>query len=295
MRSLRPASAQTAQDCHFGAGGKNNNAGMRRLISLLLGILLVAPAYAQAGTLRVCADPNNLPFSNRAGHGFENRIARLAAHDLSEKLQYDYAAQNARFVEHTLDAGKCDVIMGVPVGFGGVATTRPYYASTYVFVSRRPDDLALSSFGDPRLRRLRIGVHLIGDDSTPPLLALGQEGIVNNVQGFLIDGDLAKPNPPARLIEAVENHQIDVAAVWGPFGGYFAKRAPAPLVVTPVTDTARFAPLQFSFPIAMAVRKDNPALRLKLDAFIVREGPAIRNILEDYGVPLVEIQGGSHG
>ena len=286
---------QGAEVCQFGAGEKRRHSGPRSLVPLLLGILLLAPAAAHAGTLRVCAGPNDLPFSNRAGQGFEDRIARLAAHDLDEKLQYDYAVQNERFVKHTLDAGKCDVIMGVPVDFGEVATTRPYYASTYVFVSRQRDNLALSSLGDPRLRRLRIGVHLIGDDSTPPLLALGQEGIVNNVQGFLIDGDLAEPNPPARLIEAVENHQVDVAAVWGPFGGYFAKRAPVPLVVTPVTDTARFAPLQFSFPIAMAVRKDNPALRLKLDAFIVRDGPAIRTILEDYGIPLVEIEGVSHG
>ena len=295
MRSHRRLSAQIAQGCHFGAAGIDNSTGLLRLIRLLLGILLGAPAAAQASALRVCADPNNLPFSNRAGQGFENRIARLAARDLGESLQYDYAVQNERFVEHTLDARKCDVIMGVPVGFGDVATTRPYYASTYVFVSRRRDNLALSSFTDPRLRRLRIGVHLIGDDSTPPLLALGQEGIVDNVQGFLIDGNLAEPNPPARLIEAVENRRVDVAAVWGPLGGYFARSAPVPLAVTPVSDTRRFAPLQFSFPIAMAVRRDNPALREKLDAFIGREGPAIHNILEDYGVPLVQIKGDSHG
>ncbi len=115
---------------------------------------------------------------------------------------------------------------------------RPYYASTYVFVARR-DGARVASLTDPRLRNLRIGVHLIGDDPAPPEAALGQEGIVNNVSGFMIYGDYAKPNPPARLIEAVESGQVDVAAVWGPLGGYFAKMSPVPLTVTPITGNQR--------------------------------------------------------
>ncbi|HEY6579265.1 MAG TPA: quinoprotein dehydrogenase-associated putative ABC transporter substrate-binding protein [Rhizomicrobium sp.] len=250
---------------------------------------------AHAAVLRVCADPNNLPFSNRARAGFEDRIAELAAHDLHDRLAFAYALQNERFIKRTLDAGKCDVLIGAPAGLGEIETTRPYYASTYVFVSRKADALALASFADPRLRKLRIGVHLIGDDSTPPALALGEEGIVDNVRGFLIYGDFAKPNPPARLIEAVETDKVDVAAVWGPLGGYFARSALVPLAVTPVTDGARFAPLQFTFPIAMGVRKGDDGLRRQLDAFIAREAPAIRKILEDYGVPLVETKGSAHG
>lgn len=265
---------------------------MRRT-SLALAFVL-APLAAQAGVLRVCSDPNNLPFSNRAGHGFENRIADLVARDLGDTVAYTYALQNDKFIKHTLKANKCDVLMGVSAGIDEIDTTQPYYASTYVFVSRKHDGLGISSLTDPRLRSLKIGVHLIGDDSTPPTMALGEEGIVNNVHGYVIQKDFDKPNPPARLIEAVEKKDVDVAAVWGPLGGYFSKESPIPLSVTPMTGTARFAPLQFQFAVAMGVRKGDP-LRQKLDAVIAREHTAIRNILVSYGVPLVEIKGGGHG
>jgi quinoprotein dehydrogenase-associated probable ABC transporter substrate-binding protein len=267
---------------------------MRRT-NLFAALLAFVPLAAQAGTLRVCSEPNNLPFSNKAGQGFENKIADLVARDMGDTVAYTWALQNDRFIKHTLDAHKCDVMMGVSAGMDDVLTTRPYYASTYVFVSRKKDDLAVASLADPRLRTLKIGVHLIGDDSTPPAMALGQEGIVDNVRGYMIYGDFAKANPPARLIEAVEKKDVDIAAVWGPLGGYFAKDAPVALQVTPITGTRRFAPLRFQFAIAMGVRKNDIAMRDKLNAIIAREEPEIRNILRAYGVPMVALKGDSHG
>jgi quinoprotein dehydrogenase-associated probable ABC transporter substrate-binding protein len=267
-----------------------------RIKPLLPALLtLILPLSAQAGVLRVCAEPNDLPFSNRAGQGFENKIADIVARDLGDSVAYTYALQNDNFVKHTLNAGKCDVMMGASVGMDDVLTTGPYYASTYVFVSRKADDLRLASITDPRLRKLKIGVHLIGDDSTPPAMALGQEGIVDNVSGYMIYGDFSKPNPPARVIEAVEKKDVDVAAVWGPLGGYFAKSSAVPLSVTPMTDTAQFKPLIFRYAIAMGVKNGNTALRDRLDAVIAREQPAIRRILVSYGVPLVNLNGASHG
>ena len=251
-------------------------------------LLLLLPLGAQAATLRVCADPNNLPFSNRAGEGFEDKIATLVARDLHMNVSHAYALQNERFLKHTLDAHKCDVVMGISAGADELDTTRPYYTSTYVFVTRKP--LAVASLTDPRLKRLKIGAHLIGDDSTPPMQALGQLGIVDNVQGFLVQGDFDRPNPAARPVEAVARGDIDVAAVWGPFGGYFAQVSRAKLNVTAITGTERFAPLAFRFAIAMGVRRGDP-LRAKLDAVIVREGPAIRRILAQYGVPEVNEHG----
>jgi mxaJ protein len=270
---------------------------MRHRISTLAAALLVALSAqaTQAGVLRVCSDPNNLPFSNRAGEGFENKIAELIAHDLGDTVAYTFAAQHETFVKRTLDAHKCDVVMGEPVGMGEVAETRPYYASTYVFVYRQHDGAGLSSLTDPRLRKLRIGVHLIGGEDTPPELALGEEGIVDNVSGFMIYGDYAQPNPPARLIEAVQRGTIDVAAVWGPLGGYFAKHSSGALRVVPITDTARFAPLVFRYAIAMGVRKDDTALRNVLDAEIARNGAQIRNILRDYGIPLIDLKAYTNG
>lgn len=261
----------------------------------LIAALCLLPLAAQAGTLRVCSEPNNLPFSNKAGEGFENKIADLVARDLGDTVAYTYALQNDNFIKHTLDAHKCDVMIGVAAGMDEVDTTLPYYASNYAFVTRTNDKLNLSSLADPRLRGLKIGVHLIGDEATPPAIALGQEGIVNNVHGYMIYGDFAKPNPPARLIEAVENKDVDTAIVWGPLAGYFAKRSNTTLTVTPVTGTQRFAPLQFRFAIAMGVRKGDTALRDKLNVVIAREEPTIRNILASYGVPLVELKGDSDG
>ncbi|HWA91408.1 MAG TPA: quinoprotein dehydrogenase-associated putative ABC transporter substrate-binding protein [Rhizomicrobium sp.] len=247
-------------------------------------LLLLLPLSARAETLRVCADPNNLPFSNRAGEGFEDKIAMLVARDLHMDVRHAYALQNERFLKHTLLARKCDVVMGVSTGVDELDTTRPYYASTYVFVTRAP--LKIASLQDPRLRGLKIGAHLIGDESTPPMLALGREGIVDNVRGFMIQSGFDKPNPAARPVEAVAHKDIDVAAVWGPFGGYFAKRSPVALNVVAMTGTGRFAPLRFQFAIAMGVRKGDP-LKARLDDVIAREGPAIRRILSDYGVPEV--------
>ncbi|HEX3945189.1 MAG TPA: quinoprotein dehydrogenase-associated putative ABC transporter substrate-binding protein [Rhizomicrobium sp.] len=267
---------------------------MRRA-SFCLAALILAPPVAQATTFRVCSEPNNLPFSNRAGEGFENKIADLVAHDLGEKLEYAFALQTDKFVKRTLDAHKCDVMMGVPAGMNEVETTAPYYASTYVFVSRARDRLALSSFNDPRLRKLKIGVHLLGDESSPPALALAQRGIVNNVRGFLIYGDYAKANPPARLIEAVADRRIDVAAAWGPLAGYFAKQSSTPLAITRIAAAPSTGPLKFRFAIAMGVRKGDVALRDRLDAVIANERNAIHKILVAYGIPLVALSGGADG
>ena len=244
---------------------------------------------AAARELRVCADPNNLPFSNQEGEGFENRIAGLVAEELDAELSYTWWAQRRGFIRNTLNAGACDVLMGVPAGYELVETTAAYYRSAYVYVYRADQGLDLHSIRDPRLRDLKIGVHLIGDDGAnpPPAHALGAQGIVDNVFGYMIYGDYREPNPPARVIEAVAAGDLDVAAVWGPFGGYFAQHAPVPLAAVSITDTATFAPLRFEFGMAMGVRKDDRALLDELNRIIDRRREDIQALLDEYGVPRV--------
>jgi quinoprotein dehydrogenase-associated probable ABC transporter substrate-binding protein len=249
-------------------------------------MLALAVPASEAAALRVCSDPNNLPFSNRALEGFENKIAALLAHDLGETLEYTFAAQRKTFAERTLNAHRCDLIMGVPVGMPGMIQTSPYYRSAYVFVYRVDHDLRIHSLRDPRLRQFKIGVHLIGDDDLPPVIALGGQGIVDNVSGFMIYGDYAKPNPPARLLEAVADNSIDVAVVWGPLAGFFARRSTVPLRVVAIDDAPSFAPLRFQYAIAMGVRRGDVALRGRLDRVIEHERGAILAILRNYGVPL---------
>jgi mxaJ protein len=262
-------------------------------IALAIGLALSAPASviaAETDDLKVCADPNNLPFSNAAGAGFENQLAELVAGELGKHVTYTWWAQRRGFVRNTLNAGQCDVVMGVPVDYELVQTTRPYYRASYVFVSRADRKLDVVSIKDPRLQHLKIGVHLIGSDgaNTPPAQALGQRDIVQNVVGYMIYGDYREPNPPARLIEAVEKGDIDIAAVWGPLAGYAAKTSAVPLTIAPIADTEDFAPLRFQFDIAMGVRKGDHALRARLDDIIARKEFDIRALLASYGVPMVQ-------
>ena len=239
--------------------------------------------------LRVCADPNNLPFSNDKGEGFENKLAELVARDMGARVEYTWWAQRRGFVRNTLNAGACDVVMGMPADADMVLTTRPYYRSTYVFVYRAGEGTAVRSFDDPALRRLTLGVPLIGDDyaNTPPAAALARRNIVRNVRGYSIYGDYREPNPPARLVDAVAKREVDVAVVWGPLGGYFARREPVPLAVVPVAPSADRGSPPLEFDISMAVRKGDAALRARLDSLIDRRRSAIDSILTAYGVPRV--------
>jgi mxaJ protein len=272
---------------------------MRNRSSLIAAALIVAAAAARAGDaqnvapppeLRVCADPNNLPFSNDKREGFENKLAELVARELDRTVVYTWWAQRRGFVRHTLKQGDCDLVMGVPAHYDLVETTRPYYRSTYVFVSRADRRLDVSSLKDARLRDMSIGVHLIGNDgvNTPPAHALGAEGLIANVHGYMIYGDYRNPDPPADLIAAVERGDVDIATAWGPLAGYAARRAAVPLAVTPITDTTEFSPLRFQFDIAMGVRKGDHALKAQLDDVIARRQADIDALLQSYGVPLVK-------
>lgn len=244
---------------------------------------------ATARELRVCADPNNLPFSNSRQEGFENKLANLIARDLDAKVSYTWWAQRRGFIRNTLNAGKCDVVIGVPSSFELALTTAPYYRSTYVFVTRKDRKLDVRSFDDPRLRKLRIGVHLIGDDgaNTPPVHALSARGIVGNLRGFMVAGDYSQPNPPARLIDAVVNGDVDIAVAWGPLAGYFAKNAKTQLSIVPVSPAIDLPFMPQVYDISLGVRRSDKSLKAELDGVLERERTAIASLLNDYGVPRV--------
>jgi quinoprotein dehydrogenase-associated probable ABC transporter substrate-binding protein len=247
-----------------------------------------------SGAFRVCADPNNLPFSNRARAGFEDKLAEIIAADLSRPLEYVWHPQRRAFIRNTLKAGMCDAVMGVPAELGTITASRPYYRSTYVFVYRPDHGLdGLSSLRDHRLKDVSIGVQLIGDDgyNTPPAHALSAQGIVDNLVGYTIYGDYREPNPPARIVEAVAAGAVDVAAVWGPLAGYFAPREIVPLTLAPITDMAEYKPLLFQYDIAVGVRKGDEALKTRIDAALDRHRLEIKHLLRSYGVPLVAEDG----
>jgi mxaJ protein len=253
---------------------------------IVAGVWVVLSAGSER-VLRVCADPNNLPFSNAREEGFENRIARVVAGAIDARLDYTWYAQRRGFVRNTIGAGACDAILGVPHNLEALDTTQPYYRSTHVFVTRARDGLAIRSMNDPRLARLRIGVNVVGDDyaSPPPLQALGRRGLVHNVSGYSLYGNYAEPDPPARVVEAVAKGDVDVAIVWGPLGGYFASRQHVPLRVTEMTPDLDGA-IPFAYDISMGVRKGDRRLRQTLQTVLDRHRAEVEGILRSYRVPL---------
>ena len=249
------------------------------------------------GVLRVCADPNNLPFSNQRGEGFENKIAELLAHDLGERVEYTWWAQRRGFFRNTLKAGLCDVVIGLPSGFEMALTTKPYYRSTYVFLYRKDRGLSVNSLDDPLLKSLKIGVQIVGDDQSnaPPAHALTRRHIVTNVKGYTLYGDYSRENPPARIVDAVENRDVDLAIVWGPLAGYFAKQSRVPLEVVPVSPQIDQPFLPFVFDISMGVRREDQDLRDQLEQILDNRRADIDQILADYRVPRVDQGKGAGG
>lgn len=269
---------------------RQHSALMPRLIAALVMASAGAAAADTARELRVCAAPNNLPFSNQRQEGFENKIAEIIAADMNASVRYTWHPQQRGFIRNTLRAKACDLVMGVPTGYDLVLPTKPYYSASYVFVYPKDRKLGLNSFDDPALRELRIGLHAFGEDgaNSPPAHALARRGIVSNVVGFtILDTD---DSPPGKIIDAVTAGDIDVAIVWGPFAGYFARQQPVELAVVPVAAPApsgdRIA-LPFTFDIAMGVRRDDAAFKAQIDGILERRRGDIEKVLDAFGVPRV--------
>ena len=256
------------------------------IASVLLGAPGRAPAdeAKQAKQLRVCGDPNNLPFSNEKLEGIENKIAEVIAKDLGETVTYFWWPHQRGVVKRVLNAKHCDVMLGIPKGYDPVTWTKPYYRTGYVMVYRKDRKLKLRSLDDPALRTLKIGVQV----NTPPHDALGRRGIADNVVGYqlMFDSNFHPEENPAKVVEDVVAGSVDVAMVWGPIAGYFVKKKGAPLEVVPIDDPADPG-ARFAFDISMGVRKDDKQLKEQLEGALARRHDDIVHVLEDFGVPLL--------
>jgi mxaJ protein len=234
-----------------------------------------------AKTLRICGDPENLPYSNEKLEGFENKIAALIAADLGETPTYAWWPHQRGLVRNTIDAGTCDVIFGVPTGLDFVLWTKPYYRSTYVIAFRRNAGYRITSLDAPELKKLRIGVYL----NTPVEENLARHGLLNNASTYSLFFDpRGDQDRPAKLMDDLVAGTVDVAIPWGPMAGYYAKKLNAPIELVPLQDDAG---LPLSFGVSMGVKKDNPDLKNQLEAAIDRRQAEIQAILEEYGVPIV--------
>ncbi len=271
----------------------------RKAVTLTGASLVTAAAVALMGSaprhpvaeLRVCVDPYDMPFSNNQEEGFENKIAHLVAQDLNATVINYWWPSRRGVLRNSILAGFCDVMIQAPVGFDPVATTKPYYRSTYFLVYRADHGLQLRSLDDTILKHLRIGVNMIGYDytNTPPAHALSVRGIVGLV-GF---GNFLNPDPnadhPEDIVNAVAKDSIDVAIIWGPLAGYWVKRASVPLSMVALPDSDPVSGMPFAFDMAMAVRHRDKELLARLDSVIVRRHADIVRVLQDYSVPMIQM------
>ncbi|MGH7578798.1 MAG: quinoprotein dehydrogenase-associated putative ABC transporter substrate-binding protein, partial [Gemmatimonadales bacterium] len=188
------------------------------------------------GLLRVCADPDNMPLSNQKGEGFEQKIAELIGKEWNAKVEYAWWPVRRGFFSRALNGRYCDVAIQAPVQLDMAGVTRPYFRSGYVFLTRKDSGLDITSLADPRLKQLRIGVNLLNSDAenTPPAMALSRYGVVGNLKGY--STFYTDRERPEDIVEAVADKEVDVAIVWGPLAGYFAKKSPVPLVLTPLAE-----------------------------------------------------------
>jgi quinoprotein dehydrogenase-associated probable ABC transporter substrate-binding protein len=265
-------------------------------LAALAGLLLIHPAQAQAPGLgesvelvdpkvfRVCADPNNLPLSDEQGEGMENKLAQLFAAKLNEPAVYTYFPQVIGFVRNTLNALRCDVIIGTAVGDTTVQTTNPYYRTTYALVFRPDSGLnGITSLADPRLKDKHIGIVA----GTPPATILARNGLMDGAKPYPLTVDTRSTSSPRMMTDDVAAGRIDAGVLWGPMAGYYAQQTTPHLTVVPLLNDGG----HMDFRIAMGVRRSDQDWKRKLNRLIAENQPEIDRILVQYGVPLLDEQG----
>jgi quinoprotein dehydrogenase-associated probable ABC transporter substrate-binding protein len=251
---------------------------------LLAGQGAAAPSAA-AWEMRVCADPDYMPQSNRDGEGYENKIVEILADELGAELTYQWWTLAPSMVTEQLREGNCDMMIGVPDGGEGIIATIAYYRSPYAFVYRADEDYDIATFDDEILTQLQLGTTSEGTSSH---LALARRGMLDKIT---VSSEFVGTNTGARfagLIDAVAEGDIDVAVPWGPVAGYYAARQDPPLKVVPVPEfDIPFTPMYHS--IVIALRLGDEEFRDLLDGAIARRWDDIYAVLAEYNVPTLPL------
>ncbi|HEY8289105.1 MAG TPA: quinoprotein dehydrogenase-associated putative ABC transporter substrate-binding protein [Acetobacteraceae bacterium] len=233
---------------------------------------------------RVCADPHNLPFSDESGAGFENKLAALLAAKLGEPVSYVYYPQVIGFVRNTLNALRCDVVMGVAIGGDLMQTTNPYYRTTYALVFKPGNGLdGVASLEDARLQGRHVGVVA----GTPPATIMAHDGLMALAKPYPLTVDTRVMVPAKEMADDIAAGRVDAGVLWGPMAGYYAQRVEPHLTVVPLLKEQE----RMEFRIGMGVRRTDQEWKRKLNRLIAENRPEIDRILSEYGVPLLDEQG----
>lgn len=267
-----------------------------QLLGLFMGFLAIGSVQAEdvyssgrAGEVqrvddgtefRVCADQDNLPYSNKNLEGFENKIAEVLAQDLNKKLAFTFWYDRMGFIRNTLSAKKCDVIMGTTSDYDALRTSKPYYRAGHVFVYKKSSGMKITDWDSPDLKKATIGI--VGQ--SPATIALNDHGLMPNARPYRMQRDLNLP--PSYLIDDLLAGEIDVAIMWGPIGGYYAKQSKEPLEVVMVPDYELVnAKGKTNWNISIGVRKGDKERMAMINGALERNQDKINKILDDYGIP----------
>jgi len=242
---------------------------------------------AESHSLRVCADPDNMPFSDEKGEGFENKLAELIAQKLDAQLEYTWFTESSGYIPNTVGSDACDLVMGYAQGTGLIEDTNPYYYTSYVLIYRQgdPNLEGVDRLSDPRLKNKRIGLFA----RTPPASILAMHGLVANAKPFETHaGDSASKTAMAMIAEIAAG-ELDAGLLWGPVGGYYAQRSAVPLkLVALVKENAGPSTI---YGITMGVRPNEPQWKHKINKVLAENQADINVILQGYNVPLLDENG----
>ena len=229
---------------------------------------------------KVCADPDNMPYSNSKQEGFEDKIAAVLAQELGKKLSFQYAYYRQGFLRNTLNANRCDYVMSTTSDNDSMRTSVPYYRSGFVFVYRKSSGYNITDWDAPDLRKGIIGI--VGQ--SPPTRPLADHNLMENARPYRLQRDLNFP--PSQLVDDLVKGDIDVAIVCGPIAGYFAKQAAIPLVVVPIPEYEdKNVKGKENWNISIGVRNKDKARAEELNKAIENRQADIDKILDHYGVP----------
>jgi quinoprotein dehydrogenase-associated probable ABC transporter substrate-binding protein len=259
----------------------------------LVGVVLPGGAGAQDAegsielvdphVFRACADPRDLPLSNEAGEGFENKIADLFARKLGKSVAYTFYPDATGFIRNTLNAYHCDVVMGTAQGDDLVQPTNPYYRTGYAAAYHQDGPLkGMDSLSDPRLKTARIGIVA----GTPPATYLAMNGLLGQIKSYRLGVDTRYDSPTHDMMADLDKGEIDVALIWGPFGGYYATKAKTPTAVVPLVKEQGGPRMVYR--IVMGVRHSDQNWKRDLNKLISENQDEIQAILRSYGVPLLD-------
>lgn len=269
-------------------------AGSLRPLSFLTAVLCAAGlVFASAGrmeaahVLRVCADPDNMPFSNDKGEGFENKLAELIAERLGDKLEYTWFSESTGYLPNTMGKGACDLVMGYAQGTGLIEDTNPYYHTSYVLITRADDESlkGVETLSDPRLKRKRIGLFA----RTPPASILAMHGLTSDAKPFESVAGESQAKAAQAMIAEIASGELDAGLLWGPVGGYYAQRAEIPLRVTPLVKESAGPTTLYG--ITMGVRPGEPKFKHEINKVLADSQHDINVILQGYNVPVLDREG----